>query len=107
MSQHINCVIIPEKPTEETPRIPDKFYCELCRLSRADPYVIPLFYLMRKTFILKISLAKFLVFAFKKNQNLKNHFCIFCSSQYYRFWDSVVHPLFPVKLTTTHIPTDG
>ncbi|XP_027345383.1 E3 SUMO-protein ligase SIZ1-like isoform X2 [Abrus precatorius] len=36
--QHISCVIIPEKPTEGIPPVPDKFYCELCRLSRADPF---------------------------------------------------------------------
>lgn len=24
---------------EENPHIPDIFYCEICRLSRADPYV--------------------------------------------------------------------
>ncbi|XP_038682970.1 E3 SUMO-protein ligase SIZ1-like isoform X2 [Tripterygium wilfordii] len=40
--------------------IPDLFYCEICRLSRADP-----------------------------------------------FWATVAHPLYPVKLTTTNIPTDG
>ncbi|CAL0324221.1 unnamed protein product [Lupinus luteus] len=58
--QHINCVIIPEKPMEGTPLVPEKFYCETCRLSRTDP-----------------------------------------------FWVSVAHPLFPVRLTTTSIPTDG
>ncbi|XP_019447901.1 PREDICTED: E3 SUMO-protein ligase SIZ1-like isoform X1 [Lupinus angustifolius] len=58
--QHINCVIIPEKPMEGTPPVPDKFYCETCRLSRADP-----------------------------------------------FWVSMAHPLLPVRLTTTSIPTDG
>ncbi|AES88651.1 putative chromatin regulator PHD family [Medicago truncatula] len=58
--QHISCVIIPEKPMEGIPPVPDKFYCELCRLSRADP-----------------------------------------------FWVSVSHPLLPVKLATTSIPTDG
>ncbi|KAG4385325.1 hypothetical protein GLYMA_12G071300v4 [Glycine max] len=36
--QHISCVIIPEKPTEGIPLVPDKFYCELCRLTRADPF---------------------------------------------------------------------
>jgi len=25
---------------EGIPPVPDKFYCELCRLSRADPYVM-------------------------------------------------------------------
>ncbi|KAD3337235.1 hypothetical protein E3N88_32755 [Mikania micrantha] len=37
--QHIACVIIPEKPMEGTlPIPPPKFYCELCRLVRADPF---------------------------------------------------------------------
>ncbi|CAH9072432.1 unnamed protein product [Cuscuta epithymum] len=38
--QHISCVIIPEKAMESgTPSIPTgMFYCELCRLSRADPF---------------------------------------------------------------------
>ncbi|CAJ1956004.1 unnamed protein product [Sphenostylis stenocarpa] len=60
VSQHINCVIIPEKPMDGSTHVPDKFYCEICRLDRADP------------------------------------FCV-----------SVTHLLFPVKLTTTNIPTDG
>ncbi|KAF5744685.1 E3 SUMO-protein ligase SIZ1 isoform X1 [Tripterygium wilfordii] len=58
--QHIGCVIIPEKPMEGGAQIPDLFYCEICRLSRADP-----------------------------------------------FWVPVAHPLYPVKLATTNIPTDG
>jgi len=40
VSQHINCVVIPEKPTDGTPHVPDKFYCEICRVDRADPYVV-------------------------------------------------------------------
>ncbi|KAL9272730.1 E3 SUMO-protein ligase SIZ1-like protein [Drosera capensis] len=36
--QHIGCVIIPEKPMEGTPPVPSQFYCELCRLNRADPF---------------------------------------------------------------------
>nr|WDV57326.1 SIZ1a [Ipomoea batatas] len=38
--QHISCVIIPEKAIESgTPPIPPgTFYCELCRLTRADPF---------------------------------------------------------------------
>ncbi|KAJ6827987.1 E3 SUMO-protein ligase SIZ1-like isoform X2 [Iris pallida] len=37
--QHIDCVIIPEKPMEGIqPEVPSCFYCELCRLSRADPF---------------------------------------------------------------------
>ncbi|XP_075635931.1 E3 SUMO-protein ligase SIZ1 isoform X1 [Castanea sativa] len=58
--QHIGCVIIPERPMEGIPPVPDKFYCEICRLSRADP-----------------------------------------------FWVTMAHPLFPVKLITTSVPTDG
>ncbi|KAI5413158.1 E3 SUMO-protein ligase SIZ1 [Lathyrus oleraceus] len=60
VSQHLNCVVIPDKPTKGMPPIPDTFYCEICRLSRADPFSV-----------------------------------------------SMTHPLFPVKLTTTRIPTDG
>ncbi|KAL6203076.1 hypothetical protein ACLB2K_026780 [Fragaria x ananassa] len=58
--QHIGCVIIPEKLMEGNPPVPELFYCELCRLSRADP-----------------------------------------------FWVTVLHPLHPVKLNVTNIPTDG
>ncbi|KAK4772149.1 hypothetical protein SAY86_013924 [Trapa natans] len=37
--QHISCVLIPEKPTEGNhPPVPEVFYCELCRLHRADPF---------------------------------------------------------------------
>ncbi|XP_022756088.1 E3 SUMO-protein ligase SIZ1-like isoform X3 [Durio zibethinus] len=36
--QHIGCVLIPEKPMEGNPPLPDLFYCEICRLSRADPF---------------------------------------------------------------------
>ncbi|WCJ41078.1 E3 SUMO-protein ligase SIZ1 [Euphorbia peplus] len=36
--QHMSCVIIPEKPTDGIPQLPDVFYCEICRLSRADPF---------------------------------------------------------------------
>jgi hypothetical protein len=39
--QHITCVLIPDKPTEGVrPEVPPHFYCELCRLNRADPYVL-------------------------------------------------------------------
>ncbi|PKA51896.1 E3 SUMO-protein ligase SIZ1 [Apostasia shenzhenica] len=37
--QHVSCVLIPEKPLDGImPEIPQIFYCELCRLSRADPF---------------------------------------------------------------------
>ncbi|KAG5598977.1 hypothetical protein H5410_030347 [Solanum commersonii] len=38
--QHVDCVIIPEKPVEGVAQqnTPETFYCELCRLSRADPF---------------------------------------------------------------------
>ncbi|XP_072985592.1 E3 SUMO-protein ligase SIZ1-like isoform X1 [Typha latifolia] len=37
--QHISCVIIPEKSAEGvSPKPPSHFYCELCRISRADPF---------------------------------------------------------------------
>ncbi|KAG2624342.1 hypothetical protein PVAP13_3KG123000 [Panicum virgatum] len=36
--QHMTCVLIPDKPTEGVnPEVPPHFYCELCRLNRADP----------------------------------------------------------------------
>ncbi|MCL7047223.1 hypothetical protein MKW94_021730, partial [Papaver nudicaule] len=35
--QHIGCVVIPEKPMEGVPPIPPQFYCEICRINRADP----------------------------------------------------------------------
>ncbi|KAJ9178158.1 hypothetical protein P3X46_010067 [Hevea brasiliensis] len=38
--QHIGCVIIPEKHMEGNPQVPDLFYCEICRLSRADPFLV-------------------------------------------------------------------
>ncbi|KAG6415415.1 hypothetical protein SASPL_122826 [Salvia splendens] len=59
--QHMTCVLIPEKPMEgDLPNPPDIFFCEICRLNRADP-----------------------------------------------FWLTVAHPLLPVKLNITNVPTDG
>ncbi|KAK1429126.1 hypothetical protein QVD17_11328 [Tagetes erecta] len=41
--QHIDCVIIPEKPLEGIqPTPPTTFYCELCRLAHADPFWVTL-----------------------------------------------------------------
>lgn len=39
VQQHIGCVIVPEKPVEGIPAVPPLFYCEMCRIKRADPYV--------------------------------------------------------------------
>ncbi|CAL9058481.1 E3 SUMO-protein ligase SIZ1-like [Musa acuminata AAA Group] len=37
--QHISCVIIPEKPLEGVSlEVPSHFYCEMCRINRADPF---------------------------------------------------------------------
>nr|VDC86260.1 unnamed protein product [Brassica rapa] len=58
--EHVGCVIVPEKPMDGNPPLPESFYCEVCRLTRADP-----------------------------------------------FWVTVAHPLYPVRLTATNIPTDG
>nr|CAB3463760.1 unnamed protein product [Digitaria exilis] len=39
--QHMTCVLIPDKPTEGvSPEVPPHFYCEMCRLSRADPFLV-------------------------------------------------------------------
>ncbi|KAL7228724.1 hypothetical protein ACSBR2_007424 [Camellia fascicularis] len=35
--QHISCVIIPEQCSEG---IPSQFYCEICRINRADPFLV-------------------------------------------------------------------
>ncbi|OVA06961.1 zinc finger protein [Macleaya cordata] len=34
--QHTGCVIIPVEPTEGAPPAPSQFYCEICRINRAD-----------------------------------------------------------------------
>ncbi|KAK3118184.1 hypothetical protein QOZ80_9BG0695440 [Eleusine coracana subsp. coracana] len=37
--QHVSCVIVPEKPADNSaPELPSCFYCEMCRISRADPF---------------------------------------------------------------------
>ena len=38
VQQHIACVIT-ERPVEGIPPVPSLFYCEICRIKRADPYV--------------------------------------------------------------------
>ncbi|KAL5711385.1 SUMO ligase siz1 [Ranunculus cassubicifolius] len=42
--QHISCVMIPEKPMEPTPPVPSQFYCEICRITRADPFWLTVTY---------------------------------------------------------------
>ena len=49
--QHMGCVLVPEKTMEGNPPVPELFYCELCRLSRADPYVAPVFSCYKKLII--------------------------------------------------------
>lgn len=38
--QHITCVVIPERPMEGSPPVPELFFCEICRLNRADPFLV-------------------------------------------------------------------
>ncbi|CAD5166671.1 E3 SUMO-protein ligase SIZ1 [Musa acuminata AAA Group] len=39
--QHIGCVIMPEGTLEgASPELPPRFYCEICRIKRADPFWI-------------------------------------------------------------------
>jgi len=39
--QHLSCVVIPEKAGEEVQgEIPSIFYCEVCRINRADPFCV-------------------------------------------------------------------
>ncbi|XP_066359070.1 E3 SUMO-protein ligase SIZ2-like [Miscanthus floridulus] len=47
--QHVGCVIIPdtEKSVDNiSPELPSCFYCELCRLSRADPFWVTVNHLL-------------------------------------------------------------
>ncbi|CAN8244368.1 unnamed protein product [Cochlearia groenlandica] len=36
--EHVGCVIVPEKPADGNAPLPASFYCEICRLTRADPF---------------------------------------------------------------------
>ncbi|KAL0887263.1 hypothetical protein Bca101_011246 [Brassica carinata] len=36
--EHVGCVIVPEKSNDGNPPLPEIFYCEVCRLTRADPF---------------------------------------------------------------------
>ncbi|KAK4367218.1 hypothetical protein RND71_015098 [Anisodus tanguticus] len=82
--QHASCVIIPEKPTERgfPPIFPETFYCELCRLSRADPCG------ERGSDI------------FKPRNRI---FRIFLRS----FWVTTADPLYPAKFSITSVPADS
>ncbi|ESR49501.1 hypothetical protein CICLE_v10031116mg [Citrus x clementina] len=46
VQQHISCVIIPEKPMEEIRLLPPLFFCETCRIKRADPFWITVAHLV-------------------------------------------------------------
>ncbi|KAK4578885.1 hypothetical protein RGQ29_028808 [Quercus rubra] len=46
VQQHTGCVIISEKPMEEIPPIPSLFYCETCRIKRADPFLVTVKHLL-------------------------------------------------------------
>ncbi|KAG0519624.1 hypothetical protein BDA96_08G002700 [Sorghum bicolor] len=49
MWQHVGCVIIPdaEKSADNiSPELPSCFYCEVCRLSRADPFWVTMHHLL-------------------------------------------------------------
>ncbi|XP_018446888.2 E3 SUMO-protein ligase SIZ1 isoform X2 [Raphanus sativus] len=38
--EHVGCVIFPEKSMNGNPPLPETFYCEVCRLTRADPFFV-------------------------------------------------------------------
>ncbi|KAJ4786807.1 hypothetical protein LUZ62_038053 [Rhynchospora pubera] len=43
--QHIGCVIVPENVAEgAAPIVPPNFYCEMCRVARADPFWVAVRY---------------------------------------------------------------
>ncbi|EOY18581.1 DNA-binding protein with MIZ/SP-RING zinc finger, putative isoform 2 [Theobroma cacao] len=46
VQQHVSCVIIPEKPMEVIPSVPAIFHCEMCRISRADPFCVTVAHLI-------------------------------------------------------------
>ncbi|KAL8151051.1 hypothetical protein V2J09_020859 [Rumex salicifolius] len=91
MVQHITCVIIPDKPLEGIPPAPSQFYCELCRLNRADPYG-------REVFEMLIDSVE--IFAMGTTRFLEER-------EEDRFWSTTAHPLHPVKLMITSVPSDG
>ncbi|GAB2276717.1 hypothetical protein Dimus_011433 [Dionaea muscipula] len=57
--QHVSCVFIPDNPMETLPS-PSQFFCEICRLKRADP-----------------------------------------------FWETLGHPVYPVKLAASNVLDDS
>ncbi|KAL8525498.1 hypothetical protein ACS0TY_014929 [Phlomoides rotata] len=66
--QHISCVVIPEKPMEGIlPSPPEVFYCEICRLSRADPFLLSIAHPLNP---LKLSITHLPVPADGSNPNL-------------------------------------
>ncbi|KAK9126809.1 hypothetical protein Scep_015655 [Stephania cephalantha] len=44
--QHFGCVIIQEKPMDCDPPNPPQFFCEMCRLNRADPFWVTVEHLL-------------------------------------------------------------
>ncbi|XP_078180552.1 E3 SUMO-protein ligase SIZ1-like isoform X2 [Carex rostrata] len=43
--QHTGCVIVPENVADGgAPVVPPNFYCEMCRVARADPFWVPVKY---------------------------------------------------------------
>lgn len=73
--QHISCVIIPEKPTEANLPIPELFYCEICRLNRADPYVSSIFH------FITVLLCRYFAICF--SEMIISLLCVF---YYFTFW---------------------
>ncbi|KAF5467150.1 hypothetical protein F2P56_017007 [Juglans regia] len=45
VQQHIGCVIVPERPLEGSPPVP-LFYCEMCRIKRADPFWVTVVHIL-------------------------------------------------------------
>ncbi|KAJ8476750.1 hypothetical protein OPV22_020477 [Ensete ventricosum] len=56
--QHIICVIIPEKSMEgASPEVPSHFYCEICRINRADPFWVTMGHLLHPVKFLSSGIA--------------------------------------------------
>ncbi|XP_061996632.1 E3 SUMO-protein ligase SIZ1-like [Rosa rugosa] len=71
VQQHIGCVIIPEKTKDCSPPVPPLFYCEMCRLKRADPYWVTVVDLVSAV---KLSASNISIDGANPTQNVEKNF---------------------------------
>lgn len=63
-------MIIPEKPGESTPEVPSLYYCEICRINRADPYVIFILLVLIIFFFEEMSISYYEIYRIPEKMNL-------------------------------------